>query len=77
MPFGPSTKISRAWLVLSGLPGTGKSELANSLAYHLQIPVFSVDPIESAIIRSGIARSYETGLASYFVVEALGIDPLS
>jgi predicted kinase len=58
-------------LVLSGLPGTGKSELANRLGHRLQIPVLSVDPIESAIVRSGIALSYETGLASYFVVEAL------
>lgn len=58
-------------IVFSGLPGTGKSELANRLARHLRVPVLSVDPIESAIVRSGIAGSFETGLAAYLVVEVL------
>ncbi|MFO0551586.1 MAG: AAA family ATPase [Polyangiaceae bacterium] len=58
-------------IVLSGLPGTGKSELANHLSRALGAPVFSVDPIESAIVRAGISRSFETGLAAYLVVEAL------
>jgi len=71
LTLGSDHIIEPMLLVLSGLPGTGKSELANSLAHHLQIPVLSVDPIESAIIRSGIARSFETGLAAYSVVEAL------
>ena len=58
-------------LVMSGLPGTGKSELARQLGRRLRIPVFSVDPIESAMLRAGIAASFETGLAAYLVAEAL------
>lgn len=56
---------------MSGLPGSGKSTIAERLAQALRIPVFSVDPIESAIIQSGIAKSFETGLAAYVVAEAL------
>ena len=58
-------------IVLSGLPGTGKSAVADRLAQALRLAVFSVDPIESAIVASGIKRSFETGLAAYVVVEAL------
>jgi predicted kinase len=58
-------------IVMAGLPGTGKSELAAQLARRLRVPVFSVDPIEAAIISSGIGKSFETGLAAYRVVEAL------
>jgi predicted kinase len=58
-------------LVLSGLPGTGKSELAGQLGRRLEVPVFSVDPIESAILRAGIIPSFETGLAAYLIAEAL------
>ena len=63
-------------IVMSGLPGTGKSTIAEHLARRLRIPVFSVDPIESAIIRSGITRSFETGLAAYLVAEALASEQL-
>jgi len=63
-------------IVVAGLPGVGKSTLAESLARHLQLPVFSVDPIESAIIRSGFDRSFETGLAAYLVAEQLADEHL-
>lgn len=58
-------------IVLSGLPGTGKSTLAEKIAEQLQLPIFSVDPIESAIIKAGIKKSFETGLAAYMVAETL------
>jgi len=57
----------RRLVVLSGLPGTGKSTLAELLSRTLGHPVFSVDPIESAMVSSGVARSFETGLAAYRV----------
>ena|ERR1700730_11706505 len=58
-------------IIVSGLPGAGKSTVAESLAEKLSVPIFSVDPIESSIIKSGIKRSFETGLAAYLVAEAL------
>jgi predicted kinase len=58
-------------IVMSGLPGSGKSTLAERLAVQLKAPILSVDPIESAIIKAGIARSFKTGYAAYLVAESL------
>jgi predicted kinase len=58
-------------IVLSGLPCTGKSDLAVRIAPVLGAAMFSVDPIESAILRAGIARTFETGVAAYLVAESL------
>jgi predicted kinase len=58
-------------IVISGLPGTGKSALADALATELGAIVLSVDPIEAAMLRSGIERSFATGLAAYAVVSAI------
>lgn len=58
-------------IVLSGLPGTGKSAIADGIALASGLPVLSVDRIESAIVRSGLARSFETGLAAYVVAETI------
>jgi predicted kinase len=66
MPF-----IDRVLIVLSGLPGTGKSTVADGIARALRLPVLSVDPLESAILRAGIAPSFKTGLAAYLVAESL------
>jgi len=58
-------------IVLSGLPGTGKSEIADGIARARKSPVLSVDPIESAIVRAGIPRTFETGLAAYLIALTL------
>jgi predicted kinase len=63
--------MSAMLIVLSGLPGTGKSAIADGIGRALQLPVLSVDPIESAIVGAGIERSFETGLAAYVVAEAV------
>jgi len=64
-------------IIVSGLPGSGKSTLAEALSKKLKFPIFSVDPIESSIIKSGIERSFETGLAAYLVAEKLGSEQLN
>lgn len=58
-------------IVFSGLPGTGKSALAEKVARRLGVAWLSVDPIESAIVGAGIRRGFETGLAAYRVVEVV------
>jgi predicted kinase len=63
-------------IIISGLPGSGKSTVAESLASKLSVPLFSVDPIESSIIKSGLKRSFETGLAAYLVAETLAGEQL-
>jgi predicted kinase len=54
-------------IVMSGLPGTGKSAIADGLGRAVGAPVLSVDPIEDALLRSGIERDQPTGLAAYVV----------
>lgn len=58
-------------IVMSGLPGAGKSAVAEELGRRIPAPVLSVDPVEAAMWRAGIDRDQPTGLAAYVVVEAL------
>jgi len=58
-------------IALAGLPGVGKSVFARELGRSLRAPVLSVDPIEAALLRSGIDRAQPTGLAAYVVAAAL------
>ena len=58
-------------ILVSGMPGTGKSTIAEGIGRHLRAPVLSVDPVESAILRAGIDQSFDTGLAAYLVAAAL------
>lgn len=46
-------------IVVSGLPGAGKSVLADALGPRLGAAVLSVDPIEAAIWRWGISPSFD------------------
>jgi predicted kinase len=62
-------------IVLSGLPGSGKSTLAEGLSRALSVPLFSVDPIEAAMWRAGLARAH-TGIAAYDVAQALADEHL-
>ncbi|WP_162942213.1 AAA family ATPase [Desertimonas flava] len=58
-------------IVMSGLPGTGKSAIADELGRRRTWPVLSVDPVEAAIWRCGITASFETGVAAYEVAATL------
>lgn len=58
-------------IAMAGLPGAGKSSVAEALGRRLASPVVSVDPIEAAMWRAGVARRQPTGLAAYAVAEAV------
>ena len=66
---------SQQLIVFAGLPGSGKSTVAEGLSRSLSIPLFSVDPIEAAMWRGGLARA-ETGIAAYGVAIALADEHL-
>src|SRR5215472_7026161 len=66
-----------ALIVMSGLPGSGKSTIAQRIAAQLLMPIFSVDPIESAMIEAGIQQGFETGLAAYLVAATLASEHLN
>ena len=44
-------------IVFSGLPGTGKSTLAEAVGRHLSIPVFAKDWLEATLLRSELSPS--------------------
>ena len=62
---------------MAGLPGSGKSAVATGLGAALPAPVLSVDPVEAAMWRAGVDRAQPTGLAAYYVVEALAAEQLA
>jgi predicted kinase len=67
--------MSQKLIVLAGLPGSGKSTLAEALSRHFSLPLFSVDPIEAAMWRGGLARD-QTGIAAYVVAQTLAEEHL-
>jgi predicted kinase len=58
-------------VVMAGLPGAGKSTIAEVIGNRLGYALLSVDPIESAILSAGIDSDQPTGLAAYLVAEAI------
>ena len=64
-------------IVISGLPGVGKSTLADELGRRLPACVVSVDPVEDAMLRAGLPQSFETGVAAYEVCGAVAAHQLA
>jgi predicted kinase len=64
-------------VVMAGLPGSGKSVVAEDLAKALGCAVLSVDPVEAAMWRAGVTRDQPTGLAAYVVVEVVAAEQLA
>lgn len=58
-------------IAMAGLPGSGKSTIAQVLGGRLHASVVSVDPLEAAILKAGIGRDQPTGLAAYLVAETI------
>jgi hypothetical protein len=64
-------------VVMAGLPGAGKSAVAEELARALGCAVLSVDPVEAALWRAGVGKDEPTGPAAYVVAEALAAEQLA
>jgi predicted kinase len=61
-------------IVFSGLPGTGKSTLAEALGRELGIPVFAKDWLEATLLRSGLKPTHNEkslGFAGYELLTTL------
>ncbi|NHZ71902.1 MAG: AAA family ATPase [Aquificales bacterium] len=57
------------FIVVSGVPGTGKSSVAEAIGRPLGIPVFAKDWLEATLRRSGLQG--ETGYAGYELLTTL------
>jgi predicted kinase len=69
------TENSPTLIVLSGLPGSGKTVLAEAVSRALSVPILSIDSIEAAMWRAGLIKT-ETGVAAYEVAHALADENL-
>jgi predicted kinase len=57
-------------IVVSGLPGTGKSTVAAALADRWTAVHLSVDQVEDAMLGAGLPHAWTTGVAAYEAVRA-------
>ena len=60
-------------IVFSGLPGTGKSILAETVAKQLGIPVFAKDWLEAALLRNGLQSTSNDRSLGYVRYELLTV----
>lgn len=64
-------------IVISGLPGTGKSAVAEAVAAELGAVQLSIDVVEDALLGAGLPFSWQTGVAAYEAVRAAAEQNLS
>ena len=61
-------------VLMTGLPGTGKSTVADAVARSLGAGVVSADPIDAALLTAGVPN--EDGKVGYEVMKALAANEL-
>jgi predicted kinase len=62
--------VSATLIVVSGLPGVGKSATAALVAKRLRAVHLSIDPVEEALLGAGLEPGWATGVAAYEAVRA-------
>jgi predicted kinase len=62
--------VSLRLIVVSGLPGVGKSAVAALAAEGLGAVHLSIDPVEEALLGAGLEPGWTTGVAAYEAVRA-------
>ena len=58
-------------IVMSGIPGTGKSAVAEALATALRAPVYAKDWLEAALLESGAVGRDRLGRVGYSLLTTL------
>lgn len=58
-------------VVIAGLPGTGKSAVAAGLAARCGAVHLPIDPIEDALLGSGLPPGWQTGVGAYEAARAV------
>jgi predicted kinase len=58
-------------IVVSGLPGTGKTRLAEAMSTQLEVPVFSVAWVLGALAGFGVLERSDRGPMAYEIIGAL------
>ena len=63
-------------IIIGGLPGTGKIAVANSLSMSINVPVFTKDILEAAVVRRGLASSKNLKGVGYELMAVLALNEL-
>ncbi len=66
-----SVTVRPGLIAMTGLPGTGKSAIADAVARSIHAPVFSVDPLEATLNRASITREHRSDYAAYDLAATL------
>ena len=61
-------------IIVGGIPGTGKTTIANSLSKSINAPVFTKDILEAAVVRRGLATSKDLKGVGYELMAVLALN---